>query len=111
MVALRSARCHLHPPHNLQASARDIINLFQKNYEGHLPEVVIGHSMGGKVRGAARVLHLHLLRLLGSRRPCRCLPILSAINIVKASWPAVPWKAGYETSANTLLLVCRLPLN
>lgn len=38
----------LHPPHSLQSSAADVIRLMDRQFGG-VPQVVIGHSLGGKV--------------------------------------------------------------
>jgi pimeloyl-ACP methyl ester carboxylesterase len=39
----------LHPPHSIEASARDIVQLFRSRFGGRAPSVVLGHSLGGKV--------------------------------------------------------------
>lgn len=51
-------RCHgksarnvgsLHPPHTLAAAAADVIRLWQHQLHGTAPDVLVGHSLGGKV--------------------------------------------------------------
>lgn len=50
-------RCHglssqvegFRPPHTLGASATDVAQLFRSQFGGHAPNMVIGHSLGGKV--------------------------------------------------------------
>ena len=39
---------HLKPPHNIQSAASDIVELI-KTQLGKWPNVVMGHSLGGKV--------------------------------------------------------------
>lgn len=43
----KSAALGLHPPHTLAAAARDVIYLF-KQVLGGAPDVLVGHSLGGK---------------------------------------------------------------
>ena len=37
-----------HPPHSIQASAGDLLSLVQKKLSGRVPDVLVGHSLGGK---------------------------------------------------------------
>ena len=44
----KSARLGHHPPHTLAASAHDLVALFRRAFHQG-PDVVVGHSLGGKV--------------------------------------------------------------
>jgi pimeloyl-ACP methyl ester carboxylesterase len=45
----KSARvASLHPPHSLSAAAHDVVRVWQQALGGRPPEVLVGHSMGGK---------------------------------------------------------------
>mmetsp|Transcript_1895 Transcript_1895/g.5548 ORF Transcript_1895/g.5548 Transcript_1895/m.5548 type:complete len:333 (-) Transcript_1895:642-1640(-) len=56
-VILVDQRCHglssqvagFRPPHTLGASATDVAQLFRAAFDGRAPQMVIGHSLGGKV--------------------------------------------------------------
>ena len=37
-----------HPPHNIQSSAGDLLDLVQTKLSGRVPDLLIGHSLGGK---------------------------------------------------------------
>ena len=47
----------LHPPHSIEASAGDLLNLVHQKLSGRVPDMLIGHSLGGKTV-------VELLRLL-----------------------------------------------
>ena len=40
--------CGFHPPHSIQASAGDLLSLVQSKLSGRVPDVLVGHSLGGK---------------------------------------------------------------
>lgn len=63
----KSARLPLFPPHTLAASARDLLGLFARRFRHAGPDVVVGHSMGGKVV-------LELLRQLAAPGALLALP-------------------------------------
>ena len=44
----RSARSGLTPPHTLAAAAHDVVRLWCHQLGGRAPDVLVGHSMGGK---------------------------------------------------------------
>lgn len=44
----RSARSGLPPPHTLAAAAHDVVRLWCQQLGGRAPDVLVGHSMGGK---------------------------------------------------------------
>lgn len=44
----RSARAGLAPPHTLPAAAHDVVRLWCQQLGGRAPDVLVGHSMGGK---------------------------------------------------------------
>ncbi len=56
-MVLVDQRCHglssqvegFRPPHTLGASATDVAQLFRSQFGGRAPNMVIGHSLGGKV--------------------------------------------------------------
>ena len=37
-----------HPPHSIQASAGDLLSLVQEKLSGRVPDMLVGHSLGGK---------------------------------------------------------------
>ena len=37
-----------HPPHSIQASAGDLLQLVQTKLSGRTPDLLVGHSLGGK---------------------------------------------------------------
>ena len=37
-----------HPPHSIQASAGDLLDLVQTKLRGRTPDLLVGHSLGGK---------------------------------------------------------------
>lgn len=39
----------LHAPHDMEATAADVLQFIRKDLQGHMPEVVAGLSLGGKV--------------------------------------------------------------
>lgn len=36
------------PPHTMQAAAKDLMDLVQKNFGGQQLDMIVGHSLGGK---------------------------------------------------------------
>ena len=41
--------CGFHPPHSIQASAGDLLSLVRKKLSGRVPDMLVGHSLGGKI--------------------------------------------------------------
>ena len=37
-----------HPPHSIQASAGDLLSLVKTKLSGRIPDMLVGHSLGGK---------------------------------------------------------------
>ena len=85
-VVLVDQRCHglssqvdppFRPPHTLGASATDVAQLFRARF-GRAPDMVIGHSLGGKVALEylrQRACGLDLPRQVWCavcRAPCEC---------------------------------------
>ena len=45
----RSARLTFAPPHTIDSAATDIIRLIEDEFDSRTPDIIMGHSLGGKI--------------------------------------------------------------